>query len=366
MFTSHEPPDLSQKFLNQYFLTRNIGGGAAGQVYEAIETRTDERYAIKLINKSDYRSYKDEVDAFNAISTEPDSQTFIVTLKESGEYVPSSRSHRLSPSYKSGEAWIWAKNQGVRYRIVEQSYYYLVTELMGGDVFSILEKPIDIDGVVMGYMVLLVLNGLQYIHRQDLAHRDIKPENILYKTKDATNEYVSIEECLSNITTAQIYLKLKYGDLGFTCTDALAKETMGYDIRECGVFEGTKEFVAPELINLSLRESRNISLSEAQSADIWALGVTIWIMIYRNYPPFLWNSFDLEYTTDQFKTDIVITLNPEYLTAMFENPIPIENKQIAFALKLILKGFLDMDPSERTPLNVAITIMSEAIADYMK
>lgn len=95
-----------------------------------------------------------------------------------------------------------------------------------------------------------LVNGLIYLHNNGIVHRDIKPENILL---DETNQAV-------------------IGDLGkakrLTCEE---------QDQACGT-EGTMYFMPPEA---HLFDVKSFSLKKA---DIWALGVTFYCMVFNRLP----------------------------------------------------------------------------------
>ena len=112
---------------------------------------------------------------------------------------------------------------------------------LGDDVFHLYKKLIE---------------GLTFIQKQGIAHLDIKPANIMV-----------------NIET----LSIKYIDFGSACDyvppppDKIDEATK-YD--QC-VRTGFSPFAAaPELLNT---EKWFITLQEAQKADIWSLGVSIYM-----------------------------------------------------------------------------------------
>ncbi|XP_044511166.1 mitogen-activated protein kinase kinase kinase 1-like [Mangifera indica] len=91
-----------------------------------------------------------------------------------------------------------------------------------------------------------ILNGLKYLHDQNVVHRDIKCANILV---DASG-----------------YVKL--ADFG------LAKATKLNDVKSC---KGTAFWMAPEVVN-------NKNQGYGLAADIWSLGCTVLEMLTRKLP----------------------------------------------------------------------------------
>ncbi|KAJ4716991.1 Protein kinase [Melia azedarach] len=91
-----------------------------------------------------------------------------------------------------------------------------------------------------------ILNGLQYLHEQNVIHRDIKCANILV---DASGS-------------------VKLTDFG------LAKAAKMNDIKSC---KGTPFWMAPEVVNLKNR-------SYGIAADIWSLGCTVLELLTGRHP----------------------------------------------------------------------------------
>jgi len=99
------------------------------------------------------------------------------------------------------------------------------------------------------------LDGLHWLHQQEIAHRDIKPENILVESRKP--------------------LHVKLSDLGF------AKEGFAGEGNEDRYFQticGTGTYLAPEIAQY-LRLPEGSHKRYNKKADIWSLGV----VIYRFY-----------------------------------------------------------------------------------
>jgi len=99
-----------------------------------------------------------------------------------------------------------------------------------------------------------ICDALYYLHRMDVAHRDIKPENILLST--------------SNRALADARIT----DFGLARQDRTGKD--------CHTLCGTPAYLAPERFTQEAR-----SLGYGKPADLWSLGVTLYILLSAE-PPF--------------------------------------------------------------------------------
>jgi len=100
------------------------------------------------------------------------------------------------------------------------------------------------------------LEGLEYIHRQNIVHRDIKPENLLV-TEESTGGSNGVPGML------------KIADFGVSCFVSAEDDTI-YDT------QGTLVFEAPESFS---GESYS-----GYKSDIWALGVTLYAFCFQSLP----------------------------------------------------------------------------------
>ena len=145
-----------------------------------------------------------------------------------------------------------------------------------------------------------LIDGLNIIHEAGIAHMDVKPENIMV-----------------NVRNGQI----KYIDFGIACLSG----------KGC-IYGGSEYTMAPE-IYAGFKDERPLPLSieEAQRADIWSLGITMWMC----------KTNQLEQVADSTK---------EHMIQCFSKPF-VPNQIYGFSEKKLL--FIDLsrmitnDPKER-------------------
>lgn len=351
--------EYPQRFLNQYYLSERLGGGTYGDVYAAFNMENDEVYAVKVLKPNELVeiAFEDEVAAHQVLSSLPNCQKYVVCLTDSGYY------EYTKPIEKEDFYREQAERKGLKYEVVKGNYYYLVSELMDGNLTDIIEfilkKDIDVHPNVITYLVLQLFKGLKYIHSRQMAHRDIKPDNILYKIQSPIDEKVSLLECLldTTCTTAMINLELKYGDLGFSCTDFVMQEDIPTEVHKCNAKQGTLLYFSPELAKLLVNNLDLISLFIAKTSDVWALAVTLWKFLYLDDPPFL-----LGVNTIDALFDSLLFLTPELITEMMiENPVPVSNADLADVLQITLNGMFNPDPKRRIKMDTAIEEIEQVL-----
>lgn len=130
----------------------------------------------------------------------------------------------------------------------DADYVYIVMEMChGGDLFDALlevQKFSETDAARLGGQALL---ALRYLHSQSIAHRDIKAENFMLPARRALSP-------------------IKLVDFGMAC-----KFTPGKMMTElCG----SPHHLSPELI----------CQRYTSSADIWAFGVLMFLLMHSRYP----------------------------------------------------------------------------------
>ncbi len=192
------PSDAGRDALPGYRISRELGRGGMGVVYEAVEESTGRSVALKVL----------------AAGFDRDEEAVQRFLRE-GKIAASLSHPRSTFVYDAGEA---------------EGRFFITMELMpGGTVKDVIDRDgkLSVEEAV-GY-TLDMLEGLEAAHKIDVVHRDIKPSNC----------FVSADG------------RVKVGDFGISkslITDASLTRT--------GAFMGTPMFAAPEQIRSAPVDAR--------------------------------------------------------------------------------------------------------------
>ncbi len=144
-------------------------------------------------------------------------------------------------------------------------------------------------------IMLDTIEGLKYLHSIGVMHRDIKPHNLL-------------------MTSAK---KIKICDFGVACkVESKEKDTLTNT-------EGTYHFMPPECWNYDIREFSGVK------ADMWALGVTLYAIVYNKMP--FWADNELELANVIMKDEIDFN----------------QDRDVSLDLKHLIQKLLSKDPDKR-------------------
>lgn len=240
--------------LQRYIKKDTLGEGAYGLVYQAFDQETGKTVAIKCLKtKESIESFQGELDLLKRLH-----HSAIVPYIDS-----------------------FYDNKGNLQIVMEFAD--------NGSILDVIHKYGNLNENVAAIYISQVLQGLSYLHKQNVIHRDIKAANILIQGGVA-----------------------KLADFGL----ALDLKEYGHTLRECA---GTPYWMAPEVINGDPVDHKS---------DIWSVGSTT-IELLDGKPPF----FDLA-----------------PLPAMFqiagERPVPIP-KTVSEKCKSFLQLCFQKNPKNR-------------------
>ena len=161
--------------------------------------------------------------------------------------------------------------------------------ICGGDLLSFVRKRTKLNEITAKFIFRQIIEGLQYLHSQNIVHRDIKLDNILI---DLTN---TVKIC------------------DFGVSRLIKKGEIMHD--QCG----TPAYIAPEiLLNMGY---------EGFTVDIWSAGVVLYTML-AGVVPFKHKYLnDLHYSIIQGKYDDIENISSEGMD--------------------FIKGILQVDPKKR-------------------
>ena len=154
------PNGYTKLFVSEYYPIEIIGYGAFGLVISAIEIETQEKCAVKIIDKINI-PLTENIDVMN----------YKINILQKLE------NSRILKIYEVLET---------------QNYFFIFMELLEGGSLKdlILRRYINnnINYLFKESECSLIMKGvleaLDYLHKNKIIHRDIKPENIMFKKKD--------------------------------------------------------------------------------------------------------------------------------------------------------------------------------------
>ncbi|KAJ3427105.1 non-specific serine/threonine protein kinase [Anaeramoeba flamelloides] len=190
--------------VGSYVLKKTLGEGKTGKVKLAIDERTSQKVAIKIISKKKLKDLKLD----QKIKRE------IQAMK------------------------IFCHPHIVRlYEVIESiEHLYLVIEYVpGGELFEYLVERDTLSEHEARKFFQQIISAIHYIHSKGVVHRDIKPENILLDE----NCNIKISDFgLSNIMEDGLLLKTSCGTPNYASPEVIAgKQYAGHevDVWSCGV-----------------------------------------------------------------------------------------------------------------------------------
>lgn len=176
----------------------------------------------------------------------------------------------------------------------EEVYYFILELCQGGKLFERLEIDIVLEEAEAARIGQAMTSAVAHLHQKGIIHRDLKPENWL----------------LSDMSPGASVKLVNFG-LAETCSpddDTLCQPC------------GTLHYVAPEVLRGKY----------GQSADMWTLGVVIFLMIYAAYP------FDGECCTTVMRS--ILGSEPDWTDSCYA---------LSVEAKTCLKQMLCKDPEKR-------------------
>lgn len=225
--------ELIGKWLGRFQVIRRIGEGGMGEVYLAVDSKSGEKAALKILPPF--------------YSSNPELQNRFIREMNSIERLSHPNIIRIVGSSKSA---------GLMYFAMEYAENGSLAQYVMGQRCTLGEGE-DSAKIITAEYIRLTLekfirlaDGLQYIHSEGIIHRDIKPANILLSGPE---------------------MEYKLADFGIARTDDMTRLT------RTGDFVGTIRYIAPELL-IDSQKPPSIR------SDIYSLGITLYEALTLSTP----------------------------------------------------------------------------------
>jgi eukaryotic-like serine/threonine-protein kinase len=219
------------KTLNNYQLVRLLGQGGMGSVYEALDSRTGKRVAIKILhsveltkNSTCVSRFRREAEVANTIAT-----PHIVPVVETG----------TDPE------------TGAPFMVMEH--------LIGEDLHHVIRRLGPLPPAVVLRIAAQTCEGLKKAHAAGVIHRDIKPANLFLSQQEDGRLMVKILD----FGIAKIKLE----------RDQLLE---GSALTRSGNLLGSPLYMSPEQV----RGAKRVD----ERADLWSLGVVLYRALSGHAP----------------------------------------------------------------------------------
>ena len=144
--------DEDEKKVGNYMIKKTLGKGTFGEVKLGIYIPTQEKVAIKILEKSKIIEKDDEIRVKREFE--------MLTLFSHPNVI------LVAEIFESGG-----------------SFYSVMEYCEGGELFNYIVKNRRLSQNEAAFFYYQLINGLEYIHSLGIVHRDLKPENLLL-TKD--------------------------------------------------------------------------------------------------------------------------------------------------------------------------------------
>lgn len=273
------PLQLNIRHIRNYILGDILGTGSYAEVRECIHMQTLERCAVKIVDERYLQRQ-----APQALQNQLQELKLLPSLKHSNVIQ-------------------------MREYIREGSKIYIFLEFCSFELNKLLrELPQNRLPLPLGKNLFRqVLSAIEYLHSRGIVHRDIKPQNLLINNMGQLK--------LIDFGVSQILPRWQQTD-------------------ECSAFEGSPLFQSPELILLAENEQAD-PLYSGFKVDVWSMGVTLYLMLYGQYP---------------FFKEALLQLYDQILAEPLKFPSVLDSRSQQRLVGDLLSRMLDKDPQRRSSI----------------
>ncbi|WVO16358.1 hypothetical protein L204_104033 [Cryptococcus depauperatus] len=250
--------------LEEYRLLEKMGDGAFSNVYKAVDRRSGQKVAVKVVRKYELNQSQHGNKHLNVNFKKRPRVTERANILKEVQIMRGIDHPNIVKLLKFFES---------------EEHYFLVLELMeGGELFHQIVKLTYFSEALSRHVILQVAEGIRYLHEErGVIHRDIKPENLLFERiplapsrqpihRPYDEEKEDEGEFQAGIGGGEIG-RVKIADFGLSKI-VWDEQTM----TPCG----TVGYTAPEIV----KDERY-----SKSVDMWALGCVLYTLLC-GFPPF--------------------------------------------------------------------------------
>jgi len=228
---------------SRYKLLNKLGEGRYGKVYLALDLKTTDLVAVKMLRGTGFRYQL--INFFNEIR-------HLVFLLECLNREKSLKAIKIIDFNFEG------KLEGGK-----PVAYYIMEFVELGEFYGLIERAEFISETLASYFIRQLLNNIRLLHSYQFYHFDIKPENVLIDEK------------------GNLYLC----DFGNSVCCKKPKEVHWKKIN----FVGSFEYAAPEAYELDLIKEvkgfyQHVKEYELEKLDVFSLGVLAFVLVTKSQP----------------------------------------------------------------------------------
>lgn len=281
-----------------YVIGQEIGYGQFGHVFKSIHRETSTTVSIKVINKNELHKHS----SINTAFWGKDVFTFLMNCNNKDDEC---KDNNIVKCYEYFET--------------SDKLYYVMEYIPHGTIKDYIhDNSGELSMKQVNAITKQMVNAIAFLHRNGIMHRDIKLTNALIVKGNDNNDCCCC------------YLKLiDFGLSRVICHDDWIKTN-----------SGTFMYKAPEIIF-----GNNYTLN----ADIWSLGVCVYVMIFGNFP--------IEEKDKKIYKEKLLRDNFNFLEKiLMKKPKGINDSDLGIK---VMFGALVKDPNKRVNVNKLVKILNK-------
>lgn len=300
-----EPNTIGIKKVNNFVLFKELGRGAFGEVYLAMDQNLDVLTAIKVINRKKLSQQQKnklliQLDVLSKLNHE--NVTKLIDKQKT------SNNFYIEMEYSNGP------------NLYEYVQHY--------------KKKYGkcLDEATVQKIVKQIASGLEYLHKNKIIHRDIKLENLIINFDDISNKS-------QGLTAEDIYQKKiiyspvpsKFSEVGNLLNEKITIKICDFGFSrevdenlQASTILGTPITTAPDVLFLENGQGHY-----GTEADMWSLGICVYELLIGNVP---------------FYKNTIKKIKKDILKGVFDYP---KDVNISFESISFINALLQYDPKKR-------------------